>query len=274
MIPDHFQRLPELFLACGVILAMSPGILNAVPPSGHIEGYSEYRETGEYPQQLVLSGHNGARVVIPTPSPNQELQFLDRFPVFAVKSEKSDGITTAVLTIWWGGKVPFPSALHLSTGYRWRLRDGDLTPIFGHIYRSRVLPDNSVLLTRVTERVDKEFRPQPGTRLIAMNSLDTELFWENDPDRAPSTEFDLLEIDINGNEVATIELKPRSRSSRPPLKVPTRKPMTISVVAGELLSARGRSYKVLNVVKPQDIKGLGRLVGWIEISANPVPEQM
>lgn len=46
--------------------------------------------------------------------------------------------------------------------------------------------------------------------------------------------------------------------------------MTLTVRKGDLLEARGRAYKVLNVVLPQEIPDVGRVVGWIELSGDPV----
>lgn len=270
MMWGHLQKLTRQLLACGVILAMSPGILRAAPPSDHVEGYSEFRETGEYPRTLSLSGNNGARVVIPTPMSNQAPHWPFFYPTFAVSSEKTGELTTAVLTLGGNGRHPFSSSLYAPAGYQWRLRDGDLTPIYGHIYRSQVSPNHTVTLTRVTEHIGNELRPQSATRVIAMNSVEPTLFWERDPDDSQSAEFDWIEIEIDAKEVATVELKP-GRSSTV-IKAPDRKAMTLTVAAGDSLSARGRSYKVLNVVKPQDIPRVGRLVGWIEISADPVAE--
>lgn len=262
MTSCHFPCLPRL-MPFGVVLTLMPSILIAAPPTREIVGYSELIETGEYPQTISLSGMTGAQVAIPTPN--------NSFPGFGVQFDKSRDPKTVVLTLQFRQRFPSTSSLYAPGGYQWRLRDGDLTPIFGHIYRSLVSPGGQLTLTRVTEKIDERLRPQPGTRSIAMNSVNTKMFWENVPQDSRTDEFDWVKINIDAKDVATIELSPAISTSGAGT-ASSRKQVTTTAVAGDLLSARGRSYKVLNVVKPQDIKGLGRLVGWIEISADPVPE--
>ncbi len=256
----HFRILLRTIMLCGVIVAAGAELMSAPVPERRIVGHSEYERTGKYPTRLVLSGNTGARVAIPTPDKS--------FPVFQVESEASAGPPIAVLTLWYGENCPASSSIYEPTGYQWRLRDGDVIPILGHVYLARVSRDNSITLTRVTEKLDEKLRPKTETRLIAMNSVHARMFWEKKSGSPFPYEYDWIEVDVKGSDVATVELKPGRASI--PIQTPTRKPMTLTVAKGDLLTARGRSYKVLNVVKPQDIPAVGRLVGWIEISAEPV----
>lgn len=103
-----------------------------------------------------------------------------------------------------------------------------------------------------------------------MNSVLLSMFWERDPDELGSNEFDRVDVTVDDNGIGTVKLSPHVNVSSGKGKPVTRKAMSIRVEAGDVLTARGRSYKVLNVVPTREIKGVGRLVGWIEISADPV----
>src|SRR5207302_418285 len=74
----------------------------------------------------------------------------------------------------------------------------------------------------------------------------------------------------------TVTLKPYVGISGPvpkegtPPALPEWPPLTFEVGRGDWITVRNRSHKVLNVVPPQDIDGVGHLVGWIELAPNPV----
>lgn len=138
------RRLLPLWVACCVMVMGLPCAWAAVPPSDEVEGYDEYIKTKEYPRRLSLSGHAGARVVIPTPG-KAAPSLRSEFPPFAVTRDTTGGPGTVKLAIGFGGNFHHSSSLYTRSGHEWILRNGDLTPIFGHIYRSSQVGQNSVL---------------------------------------------------------------------------------------------------------------------------------
>lgn len=115
------------------------------------------------------------------------------------------------------------------------------------------------------------------TRTISTVADSATLFWEQHPKLEIRQDYDgvVLKFDPAGNKAElhlnpTFMFSPMNRRLTEQDKVPIRERLTLEVKKGELLTAHGRSYKVLNVVPPQDIEGVGHLVGWIELAADPV----
>jgi hypothetical protein len=151
----------------------------------------------------------------------------------------------------------------------------EVIPIFDQLYVVSDVSPGGIELSLATDRVPQELRPGLQTRTICAVAVDPELFIEQHPVYPGREDFDEVKVEF---EKATgkviVNLEPRigisnaPREARPPT-LPARPPLKLKVAKGEPLTARGRSYKVLNVVPPQDIEGVGHLVGWIELAADP-----
>ncbi len=158
----------------------------------------------------------------------------------------------------------------LDTDFRfYRLDAGkQVLPLFNQLYVVDVHPRSAVTLTRITEKAPAALRPAKDSYIIVMCDEHAEWFWQRDP-KDPETDWfdEVRSLEIDEKRQATIELKPVVGGIFHPTPY---KPMKLTCRQGGLLTARGLSYKVLKVVAPGKLEGFGRLVGWIEISADPV----
>jgi hypothetical protein len=146
-------------------------------------------------------------------------------------------------------------------------------PLFDQVYAVDV-DAFGVVLTRVTDRIPEEIHPGLNTRTIATVAVGADLFREQHALFNNRQDYDEVNVEFNRSiGKAVVHLEPRM-SFTPPItkeeEIASRQPLQLEVKKGGLLTARGRSYKVLNVVPPQDIEGVGHLVGWIELAPDAV----
>jgi hypothetical protein len=252
-------------------------------------GFEEWQRTGELPKKLFLpstpdNGHLG--VIVSTP--DQAYRRRDRkadwgvsnlgdpsFPGFSVISSP-DNPKRHWLTIGGGDKRPSNKSTYAEVGYSFDVAQNDVIPIYDQIYATKWL-GSGLQLTLVTDQVPAEFRPRLDTRTICSVAIDAFLFYKQHSIYKGRTDVDDVRIEFEKlTDKAILKLEPHvlyTGGVPPEGQVPTlpaRPPLTVEVSKGGLLTARGRSYKVLNVVPPQDIEGVGHLVGWIEVAADPV----
>ena len=165
------------------------------------------------------------------------------------------------------------SSHYLPSGIEYEVAPRDVIPLFDQLYFVHIVGPESVNLKRVTENVPAEFRPQMDSRKISTADYIPSLFVRHDPihkGRQFLDEVTLLNFDA---KLGTVDVKLSPREIvRGIVPSSPAMPETHRVKKGELLTARGRSYKVLNVVPPQTITNVGKLVGWIELAADPEKE--
>lgn len=231
------------------------------PPVGLPIGFKEWQQTGQFPREIVLKKRDqGLQVALSTPG--------TRLPLFVVQTPANRD--RRLLTLSDRDQVPLPSALYNRSGFTFDVGRGDIIPIYDELYCVSLGEPDNVVLSRVTDQVPAQFRPAGKARTISLAAVDDTLFWVQDAKFKDRHEFDLVSLEIDEKtSQAKITLTPRV-SSEQGKGTSKATPMVLTVAKDELLSARGRAYKVLNVVPPQGIDGVGRLVGWIEISADPV----
>lgn len=234
--------------------------LAAPPELKHPIGYLEYMETGKYPSEIWLIDGSG-RVMLPNPD--------DRIPSYQVIDTKDPDKRPPGLILAAGAYL-LDNSLHPGS-YRFRLDKSQrkIIPFMGQLYHVWYPGKDRVLLNRVTVDVPEKLQPAKKSRTIATTEVLPKLFWEQGPRRAGQKFFDFVtEFKIEDGR-ASFRLVPGATIGKPAES--KRKPLEISVKKGDLLTARGRSYRVLNVVEPQRTPA-GDLVGWLEISAEPVGE--
>lgn len=154
------------------------------------------------------------------------------------------------------------------------LAQSDIIPIFGQLYKISTV-SNNVRLTNVTSQVPAEFRPRSKvSRTIETTERYKELFCEFDKDNSLESriydEVRGLQFDAK-NKSCEFTLIPYFQKNR--TAVPKRKPLKVVAKQGELLCTRNKCYRVLKVVPPQTIEGIGKLVGWIELESEPVTKK-
>jgi hypothetical protein len=250
-------------------ILMSSAAHGAPPPPPRITpDYEEFQKTGQLPRTVHLLNvdgiHGGA---ISTPE--------GIWPKYEVRIRRGT-LNRRVLWIETDTRIPLSKSTHSEGGYTFDLGHNDVIPLYDQIYAVRVEGvDDNVVLSRVTDRVPKELHPGLHTRTISMADVSPDLFWEKPPKIKNRLDHDSVTLEfhpVNGH--AVVGLAPMMAISGSVAGeggyTTDRKVLQLEVKKGELLTARGRSYKVLNVVPPQDIEGIGHLVGWIELSADPV----
>lgn len=233
-------------------------------------GLEEWTKSGEFAKEILVDndkqGHKG---VFPTP-------FGSRVG-FRLTSNKSPEPSLPCLEICAVEEFKIPLVSSVCTGgrgHQFLVKQGDVIPIYGHLYAVKG-GARFVTLTRVTDQVPEKFRPSKNSRTIAITALNPSLFWELDSKSPDRKEFDTVRISKITKDTcrAKIELIPGYASSRD-FKPSERMRLTMEVGKDDVLTARGRSYRVLDVVPSKQIESVGRLVGWIELSADPVePEK-
>lgn len=250
-------------IAITLFTVLSPfEALRAVPPPhGRPVGDWPGRKPGEFLDRVVLTTEdNGLRVVLPTPG--------DGFPIFDVRADSSNrSCRNLRLTFGASSLPPLASSLH-HHGHYFNVTQRDVIPIYGHLYRIDCVNRDDIALTRVTNDVPPELQPATKSRTIVVGEKHATLFSET---YFLKRRWDLdytVVLDIDPQKLrAKVTLEPQGKD--PPGQA-ARQVVNVTVRKGDLLSARGRAYRVLNVVPPQMIDGVGNLVGWIEISADPV----
>jgi hypothetical protein len=285
---SQLVRSNSAALALVVVVASN---VRAIPPPEPRPpvGYEEWRSTGRLPKHLFLPsgyehGHQG--VVVSSP----ELAHIRRepsgggiamrpgdldFPWFNVKINR-DVPSRRYLQVGDKNRESQTRSTYLPHGYTFDVRQQDMIPLYDQIY-SVTIDAFGVVLSLATDRVPIELRPSLNTRTISVAAVNAELFVQQHSTYENRTDLDKIAVEFEqGAGKAIVTLEPRvSYSGKVPPEgripdLPARPPLKIEVAKGEFLTARGRSYKVLNVVPPQDIEGVGRLVGWIELAADPI----
>ncbi len=231
-------------------------------PPREIVGAEEWEKTGKYLDSywLGVGDKTGWVYVFPCWKRNKvkfrvrkdyEIENVLRFEIY--HSYAGLGMGTSL-------RSHFPMLL--------KVRDGDVFPLFQHVYR---IDYNRVAkLTRVTDQIPEEFRPANMSRTFSTVEIGPTVFSEG---TRQFQEYDMVKLlSFNGGmkPVAKFELVPYVVRSTDPAK---RKRLSFAASKGDIISTRGHEYEVLNVVPTQTIKGVGRLVGWIELSGDPVDKE-
>jgi hypothetical protein len=268
MIKQCLCRWAKKLVALG-FLAASSALAVPPPPVRLPVGHEEWEKTGQLPKSLHLHDDDGIHgAIISTPNVGE----LTGFSV----GDTHDVRNRRDLRIGEGGWPPLEKSTYMPGGYVFNVGDGDVIPLHDQIYSVDVknAGSKSVILNRVTDRLPKENRPGLHTRTISTVARSAMLFWEQHPKFEKRQDYDTVKLEFDPTSgKAVLHLYPTFMFT-PPLtqeeKVSNRERLQLEVRKGELLTARGRSYKVLNVVPPQDIKDVGHLVGWIELASDPV----
>jgi hypothetical protein len=228
-------------------------------------GIEEWSNTRRTPSVLYLKrADNGRKAVI-----SDTLQ--QGWPSFDISDAYSGESAGKGLNLALNHRETYAveSALFTNQMIVFELRGGDIFPAFGELFQSQVYKDSGgIVLERVTDKIPKPLRPAGTSRTISLADYKPSLFWERYPQYRDYMEFDIVELTVNREtSKANLALKPHGLVSGPDaLRRLQRKLEVVEVAKGELLQARGRSYKVLNVVPPQVVDGVGVLVGWIELA--------
>jgi hypothetical protein len=238
-----------------------------IPPGLPI-GHEEWTKTGQLPKSLFLQDYRGDwGAVMSTPDAGGWAGF----SVWDMPKDPS----RRELRIGEGDRQPLEKSTYMPGGYVFDVGDRDVIPLYDQVYSVNVkdAASKEVLLTRVTDRISKELRPGLHTRTISRAAVWASLFWEQHPKFEKRQDYDTVKLEFDpASKNAVLRLYPTFMFT-PPLteeeKTPNRERLQLEVKKGRFLTARGRSYKVLNVVPPQDIVGVGHLVGWIELAADP-----
>jgi hypothetical protein len=261
-----------------------------ISPTRGTIGLEDWKETGQYPTRLVLPISNERKagyrrtytfVVLRNPAYTarrgpQTIPFeLTRWRT--KPDERSHWITLPpLLTLGSVTTVPRESSLFDKTGPCYELREGDVFPYYDQVLLVEKVERNQATVALVTDKIPAEFRPGPKVRVLPMNLQNAALFWYRTPYQDGSKTLsveahDLVtvpRIDPKSGE-ADIRLTPTTQIGVAPKGA---KPTVITVAKGGLLSAHEVTYKVVNVVPPQDVKDVGHVVGWVELAAEPVAE--
>ncbi len=153
---------------------------------------------------------------------------------------------------------------------------GEFPPDYPQASTPKNVIDRGLRWTDVTDSVPAEVRPGQGSPLVLATSdpekqsgdyRSYELFPDPDHRKAAinKTPFHV--------RVAAIAAKPgNGEKPRADIEIIARmsllEPTTVrklSVQVGERIEHEGRAHRVLKIVPPQKIKGIGNLIGWVEV---------
>lgn len=229
----------------------------AEPNFGPPIGWDEWLEGGKKPLAGYSfdSSQNGLEIAIMT--------YDGAFPKLGHIGNSHTDKAARILTILHGSRDP-ASALYAPFGLTFELRRNDIFPLFGELYVVSIWGDNSIDIKRVTDDIPKEFRPRVDSKIISRASRNERLFAERFKGPPKKETWENVELMNVSGDVAELHFRP-FRSSRVKLGPPAEKSYTSKIRKGESVAGRGRSYKVLNVVPVQTIRGIGNLVGWVEL---------
>ncbi len=252
--------MTTLLNGLALCIVFVPGMAVAAPPPSTLPvGIREWSRTGKVADELYLKADDhGRRVAMSSPTGG--------YPRFTVKRQSA---TQSQLTFHLEKSPLCSSSLHAPEGFGFLVKRGDVIPLFGELYAIDFRDPEALILRRVTEKVDAALCPSLDSRVISLSAIRPTLFHEEDVNLSV-THFDWVSLaKIESSDVAVVELKPGYAGSKI-AKSPC-SPARLKAKNGELLSApgRGHAYNVLNIVPRQEIKGVGELVGWIELSSQP-----
>lgn len=245
-------------LAAGLALAAEGRSIGAEPYLEPPVGYEQYAETGKFPEVVAITRDKPSSRWTMFPA------WEHRKVLFRAKSDRSNRQTVELHINL--PKPPSRTSSRFERGalYVVSVKHRDVLPLFGEVYAIAVGP-GTVVLTRVTKEIPKELRPHSISRTISLADVRPTLFTrqvEGPYDR--KSECDQVTIAFHESTgKATIGLKPISIGH--PSFQPSRKPLTLEVEEGQALTARDRSYEVLNIAPPQEIDH-GSFVGFVELS--------
>lgn len=247
------SRLCSVGLTLTILASIVYGVEPPLPEDPF--GWDEWKASGKYPDEFPVGGRVSREVIFPT--------FKGHTASFQGQGYEHD----IRVNVWCKDRFPIESLLHESTEFQsFECAYGDVIPLFGHLYLI------GGVIKRVTDQVPQELRPAGISRFITLGGYQKKLFWTKGT-QPGSFEFDrvyLLEI-AEDPPTAKVELVPwaEKREWPTPKRSEDRKPLAGELRRGDLFATRGRAYRVLNVVPPTTL-AVGRLVGWIELSADPV----
>lgn len=257
----------EFLVTCaGAIVMMGHGNpADATPPNIAIPyGLEEWiASKGAAPATLELGREINSRQVV--------IKWFGRgFPTF-IGVGKRDGIKNPYFHFDFTRSFRKDSALYGTDVFGYEAEVGVIVPLFAELYRVDDAGKTYVRMTNVTSKCPAAVVPEGTARVIMKNSLESPLFIDMGPYEDP-IEFDHVKVERFDTETksVTLSLQPQSSSRKP--FVTKRMPEQLVVKEGEVLHAphRSRAYKLQKIVPDQDIPNVGRLVGWIEIGAEPV----
>lgn len=141
--------------------------------------------------------------------------------------------------------------------------------------------DRGLLWTDVTDSVPAEVRPGKGWPLVlttanpekqsGQHRIDYNLFPDPDPNKVEIQKrpcyVRVLNVTAPAEAGAKVDGKARADmeiiARISPLEQKTVR--RVSVQAGESIEHNGRAHRVLRIVPPQKVEGVGNLIGWVEV---------